>query len=452
MIIALFMIMLDVSVVTVALSDIAKNLNASVQDASWVLSAYTLVFAANLIVAGRLGDHFGRKKIFVVGLLIFMFASVACGLSQNITTLIVFRAVQALGASFIMPATLSFVSLLFPPEKRGMAMGIWGVTSGISSALGPAIGGFITHNFSWHYIFFLNVPLSIIAIAGVVLVFAESKDEKKAKLDILGAFLNIILLLFLTFGITIITDPKMFVFAVLSLVLFLVSLIAFIVHEKRLGEEALLELSLFKERSFTIGVICGFILMFGMMGVFYLMPYFWQHIGMLNPAQAGVNMLPMTVSMLVITPFVGRLSDKTKPKYLMIGGSLLSAIGVAIVCMQMRIAPPSSSFFVGMLLAGLGMAFLQTPLTTSVMASIPPSKAGAGSGVLTSSRQVGSLIAVALMTMIISGTATPGVIGLKTATNIQTGLLVIVFAYSISAALLFLVKGETIKELVNRKS
>ncbi len=451
-ILALFMIMLDVSVVTVALTEIGKDLGADTSSVSWVLNAYTLIFASCLILAGRLGDNFGIKRVFLAGLIIFALSSLACALAPNIALLIVMRLVQAFGAALIMPATLSLVTLAFPANKRGMAMGIWGTTSGLASALGPAIGGVLTQSFGWRSIFYLNLPISILAVLGALIWIQDSKSLKQ-KLDIFGAVLSILMLLFFTLGLTLVAEQG---FTSLAQALFILSVIFFIVfllREKEMGSQALLDLALFREGSFSIGVLVGFFLMFGMMGVFYILPLFWQTNLNFSPAQAGIALMPMTLSMLVATPLVGVLTDKISPKIIMIIGSVLAVLGCAGLSYFIFSHIEGLPIMLVLLIAGIGMALLQTPLTATVMASLPASKSGSGSSALTTARQLGSLIIVALITLTIGQSASGGQNLIEVPANSAAlSLIYVSVGYLICVALLLFMKKEKIEQIVNRKS
>lgn len=393
---ALFMALLDGSIVNVAIPNIANGLGASFGDVEWVLNAYTLVFASLLVTFGRLGDMFGRKRFFIVGLGLFGLGSLLCGLSPSIGFLIAARVVQALGGAFMMPATLSLTAVNFPPEQRGMAMGLWGATSGIATAVGPSLGGWITELASWHYIFFINVPIVLIAIPFALWAIPESRDERPHSVDFAGAGLSIVMLASLSYGL--IEGPSKGWGSTEVLALFGVAVVAFaafLFWEKR-AKEPIMDLSLFKSPAFTAGNLSGAILMFGMMGMFFMLPIYMQLNLGYDAIKTGFALTPLSAAVLVSAPLSGRLSDKVGSRWLVFAGMLTAA--AAVFWLSFLPYDAGWQFLAGpLVVAGLGMGLVMAPMTSAVMAVAPHGEEGAASGVLSTMRQLGGLFGVAVL-------------------------------------------------------
>jgi len=390
------MALLDGTVVNVSIPAISKGLGASFADAEWVLNAYTLVFASFLVTFGRLGDMFGRKRFFIVGLAVFGLGSLLCGLANTPALLIGSRVIQALGGAFMMPATLSLTAVNFPPEQRGMAMGIWGAVSGLASAAGPLLGGWITDAFSWHYIFFINIPIVLLTIPFALWAIPESKDERPHKVDVLGVVLSIALLASLTYGL--IEGPKLGWTDPTVLGLFgtaIAVLVAFIFWGRRVTEP-IMDLRLFKNRAFSAGNASGAILMFGMLGMFFLLPVYLQAQMGYTAIQTGLTLTPLSAAVLVAAPLAGRVSDRIGSRWLIFAGMAIAAAAVFWASFlplgagwQWLAAP---LFF-----AGLGMGLVMPSMTSAVMAVAPRGEEGAASGILSTLRQVGGVFGVAIL-------------------------------------------------------
>lgn len=393
---ALFMALLDGTIVNIAIPSIAKGLGASFGDVEWVLNAYTLVFASLLVTFGRLGDMFGRKRFFIVGLALFGLGSLLCGLSGTIGLLIAARILQAAGGAFMMPATLSLTAVNFPPEQRGMAMGIWGAVSGIATAVGPSLGGWITDSASWHYIFFINVPIVVLAIPFALWAIPESRDEREHSIDFAGAGLSIVTLASLSYGL--IEGPSkgwtstevLGYFALAA-----IGLIAFLLWERR-AAEPIMDLSLFRDPAFSAGNASGAILMFGMMGMFFMLPIFMQLNLGYDAIKTGFALTPLSAAILVSAPVSGRLSDKIGSRWLVFAGMLTAA--AAVFWLSFLPYNAGWQFLMGpLLVAGLGMGLVMAPMTSAVMAVAPKGEEGAASGVLSTMRQLGGLFGIAVL-------------------------------------------------------
>lgn len=406
---ALFMVLLDSTIVNVSIPAIANGLGATFAQAEWVLNAYTLVFAAMLVTFGRLGDMFGRKRFFVAGLALFGVGSLLCGLASSVGFLISARVIQALGAAFMMPATLSLTAVNFPPEQRGLAMGIWGAVSGVGSAVGPTLGGVLTDAFSWHYIFFINLPVVLVAIALSLKVIPESRDENPHTVDWLGALLSAGLLASLCYaliegqslGWTDSTTLTYFGAAAVLLVLFL--------FQERRATEPIMDLRLFRNVGFSAGNVTGAVLMFGMMGMFFLLPVYMQAQLGYTATQTGLAMLPMSAAILVAAPLAGRLSDRIGSRWLVFTGMLSTAAAV----FWLSFLPFGAGWTwlaAPLVLAGIGMGLVMPAMTSAVMSVAPKGEEGAASGVLSTMRQVGGVFGVALLGAVFASAMTASLV------------------------------------------
>jgi EmrB/QacA subfamily drug resistance transporter len=404
----LFMIMLDNTVVNVALPSIQKDLGVSVSSLEWVVNAYFLTFAVLMLTGGKLADLYGRRRIFVAGLVIFTVSSLACGLAANGETLIAARAVQGVGAAMMNPATLSIITATFPPRQRGMAMGIWVGVSAVALALGPITGGLLAEHASWSWIFFINVPIGIFAIVAARIVIRETRDTSAdQRLDLPGLVSSGIGLFALTYALIEAnskgwTSPEILALFCISVVGFA----AFVLVEQR-QRAPMLDLALFRDRTFTGANLTMLLVALAMFGVFFFISLYVQGILGYSPVQAGASFLPMTLAIIFVAPVAGKLSDRVGSRWLMSGGMLLVSISLVLF----SLLDESSTFwnlFPALLVGGVGMAMAMTPTTAAAMGSVPVDKAGVGSGVLNSSRQVGGALGIAVMGAILGSYVTVG--------------------------------------------
>jgi EmrB/QacA subfamily drug resistance transporter len=402
----LFMIMLDNTVVNVALPSIQRDLKVSVASLEWVVNAYFLTFAVLMLTGGKLADMMGRQRIFIFGLVVFTLSSLACGLATSGEMLIAARAVQGVGAAMMNPATLSIITATFPPRQRGTAMGIWVGVSAVALALGPITGGLLSEHADWSWIFFINVPIGVLAIVVARAVIRESKDTSPdQRLDLPGLVTSGIALFALTYAL-IEANTKGWTSAEI-LALFGVSAVsfgAFVLLEQR-QRAPMLDLSLFRNRTFTGANLTMALVSLSMFGVFFYVSLFVQNILGFSPVQAGAAFLPMTLCIIFIAPVAGKLSDRIGARWLMSVGMAL--VGVSLVLFSLL--DESSSFWnlvPGLLLGGTGLATAMTPTTAAAMSSVPVDKAGVGSGVLNSMRQVGGALGVAIMGAILGSYVT----------------------------------------------
>jgi EmrB/QacA subfamily drug resistance transporter len=406
----LFMIMLDNTVVNVALPSIEKDLHISISELEWIVTAYALVFAALLITGGKLADLFGRRRIFVIGLVIFTASSLACGLATSAGMLIGARAVQGIGAALMNPATLSIITATFPPKQRGQAIGIWAGVSALALAIGPLCGGVIVDNIGWNWIFFVNVPVGVLGIVVSQLVIRESRDTShEQSVDVPGLLTSGAGLFALSYALIEGNRHGWASGEILGLfAASVVLLVAFVLveHRQRLP---MLDLSLFRIGSFVGANVVALLVSLGMFGVFFFVSLYVQNILGYSPTRAGATFLPMTVLIILIAPMAGKASDRVGGRWLMGGGMTL--LGISLLFYQ-RVGLHTTfwTLLPAMVLGGVGMAMTMSPMTSTAMGSVPVDKAGVGSGVLNSFRQVGGSLGIALMGAIVASytTARPG--------------------------------------------
>ena len=405
---ALFMIMLDNTVVNVALPSIERDLGLShrLSALEWVVSGYVLSFAVLMLTGGKLADMFGRRRIFVVGLLVFTLSSLACGLATGAGFLIAARVVQGVGAAFMLPATLSIITATFPPKERGTALGIWAGVSALALAIGPLVGGLITEHFGWNWIFYINVPVGLLGIVAALVVIRESKDTShEQRLDAPGlvtsgvAFFALVFALIESsrYGWGSATILGLFALAVLALA-------AFTVVESR-QRLPMFDLGLFRNGTFVGANIVALLVTLAMFGVFFFISIYLQNVHGYSAVRAGATFLPMTLLIIFLAPVAGRFSDRLGSRGLMVGGMTLTGASLLLFA-QLE---PHSSFWVifpALVVGGAGMALVMTPMTAAAMSAVPIDKAGVGSGMLNTFRQVGGALGIAVMGAILSNRET----------------------------------------------
>jgi EmrB/QacA subfamily drug resistance transporter len=399
---ALFMIMLDNTVVNVALPSIQRDLHASLSALEWTVNAYTLTFAVLMVTGGRLGDIFGRRRMFIFGVIVFGLSSLAIGLAPSDTVLVAFRAIQGVGAAFMMPATLAIITQAFPAHQRGTAIGIWAGVSALALAIGPVVGGFLTESVSWRAIFFINPPIAVIAVAVTLFAAHESRDETVDKtVDYLG-------IAALTVGLTSLVlalvqgnswgwgSPRIVtLFAVAA-----VTLTGFVLIERRV-KAPMIDFAFFRSKTSAGVNLVGFIISFAMFAQFFFMTLYMQNVLHYSPLQTGIRFLPSTLVIVVMGPLAGRLTDRVGPRPLMTLGLLIVSASIFI---QSHITVHSGYTLLlsGFVLMGAGMGLVMSPMSTAAMNAVDRTKAGAASGVLSMSRMVGSTFGVAVMGAIVA--------------------------------------------------
>ena len=394
---ALFMIMLDNTVVNVALPSIQHDLHASLAALEWTVNAYTLTFAVLLVTGGRLGDIFGRRRMFLFGVTVFGLSSLAIGFAPNDTFLVAFRAVQGVGAAFMMPATLAIITQSFPAEQRGTAIGTWAGVSALALAIGPVVGGFLTEYVSWRAIFFINPPIAIIAIAVTLFAARESRDETVDKtVDFAGIAALTVGLTSLVLALVQSNSWHWGSARVISLlVLAALSLSAFVVIERRV-KAPMIDFSFFRSRTSIGANTVGFLISFAMFAQFFFLTLYMQNVLHYSPLETGLRFLPSTLVIMVTAPLAGRLADRVGSRPLMTAGLTIVAAALFIES-RLTIHSGYGLLLPGFVLMGLGMGLVKSPMSTAAMNAVDRSKAGAASGVLSMSRMVGSTFGVAVM-------------------------------------------------------
>lgn len=399
---ALFMIMLDNTVVNVALPSIQEDLGIGLTELEWTVNAYALTFAVLMLSGGKLADFFGRRRVFLIGLAIFTLSSLVCGLATTGETLIGARTVQGIGAALMMPATLSIISATFPPHQRGMAIGIWAGVSAMALAIGPLIGGLITEHVDWSWIFFLNVPIGILGLLVGRIVIQESRDTSAdQRLDLPGLVASAVGLFALTFALIEANaygwgDPVIVGLFALSAV----ALAAFVWLEAH-QRAPMLDLSLFRSSTFAGANVVALLVTLAMFGVFFFMSLYMQNILGYSATKTGAVFLPMTILIILIAPVAGRSSDRIGSRSLMTVG--MTCLAVSLLAFS-RLGLDSGfwDIFPGLIVGGFGMALVMTPMTAAALGSVPVEKAGVGSGVLNTFRQVGGALGIAVMGAIVA--------------------------------------------------
>ena len=394
---ALFMIMLDNTVVNVALPSIQKDLGASLSSLEWTVNAYTLTFAVLLVTGGRLGDILGRRRMFLFGVIVFAASSAAIGLAPDQTLLVAGRAIQGIGAAFMMPATLSIITVTFPPEERGRAIGTWAGVSALALAIGPVVGGALTEYVTWRAIFFLNVPVAVGAVIVTLYAAHESRDEtSRHTIDwpgivAISAGLTALVLALIEGNSWGWGSPEI----VSLLVTAAVGLVAFVIVEMRV-REPMVEFALFRSKTFVGTNAVAFIVSFAMLAIFFFTALYMQNILGYSAIEAGVRFLPATLMIVLIAPFAGRLADRIGPRPPMVVGLTLVTLALFLQT-RIDVGTGYGLLLPAFILLGIGMALTMSPMSTAAMNAVAAQKAGVASGLLSMSRMVGGTFGVAAL-------------------------------------------------------
>jgi EmrB/QacA subfamily drug resistance transporter len=404
---AVFMLLLDTTIVNVAQQKIKVALGADLSEIQWILDSYILAYAVLILSFGRLGDVFGRKKLFIIGMGIFTLASALCAASTLISqatgippaaALIGARVLQGVGGAMMMPQTLSLITVAFPPQQRGSAMGAWGSVVALGAVLGPIVGGWLVTNYSWEWVFLINVPVGIAAILATIAIVPESVDPfASGRIDWGGILLSgggTFALVYAAiegnaFGWT---SPIILGSFAASIIL----LSLFVWWESRV-DDPMMKLELFAIRNFSVANALALATSFGMLGVFFPMTVFLQGALGLSPLEAGLAMLPNGLVLMVVAPTAGRLSDKIGARWILVAGLSLMTIG--IVAMIRQISPDATqwSFVLPLSITGVGMGMTFAPMTAAAMRQVPPHISGSASGILNTTRNLGQVLGIAVL-------------------------------------------------------
>ncbi|MEV5714022.1 DHA2 family efflux MFS transporter permease subunit [Amycolatopsis mediterranei] len=392
-----FMILLDTTIVSIAIPTMLRELGAGLNSIVWVISVYLLTYAVPMLFTSRLGDRFGPKRVFLAGLLVFTGASLWCGLSGNVEMLIAARAVQGLGAALMTPQTLAFITHLFPPAKRGPAMGMWGGVAGLATIAGPLLGGVLVDHFGWEWIFFVNVPIGVLAVVLTLVLVPDWQPKHSHSFDLLGIVLSSAALLCIVFGVqngqqydwgTVFGGITVFEIIAAGVVL----LIAFVVWQRFNQREPLLPLQVFSNRNFSAGTLTAATVGFAMTGMFLPLVIYIQSVLGLSPTMGGLLTAPMSLLSGIVAPFVGRASDKVNGKYLVMFGLAALAAGLGIIALQATPDSNAWTFVPALLVCGLGIGCIFSPMSNLTMGSVEPRLAGTASGIFNTARQVGGVL------------------------------------------------------------
>jgi EmrB/QacA subfamily drug resistance transporter len=399
--IALFMAALDNLVVTTALPVIRSSFNASLGELEWIVNAYTLTFAVLLLTGAALGDRFGRKRLFIIGLAIFTAGSTVAAVSSTVSVLIVARAIQGLGGAILTPLSLTILSAAVPKERRAVALGAWGGIAGLAIAIGPLVGGAIAEGLAWQWIFWINVPIGLIAIPLAMGRLTETHGPSN-RLDLAGLAIVSAGLFALVWGLVRGNELGWTSTEILaSLGLGLVLIAAFVGWEGR-SSEPMLPLRLFRSRSFTAANIVSLLMTFGMFGSIFLLAQFFQVVQHYSPFQAGLRTLPWTIMPVFVAPIAGLISSRTGTRPLLVLGMALQAAGLAWLSVVTTPTAEYLSIVPAFVMAGIGMGLFFAPIANVVLSAVRPEEEGKASGANNAIRELGGVFGVAVLASIFS--------------------------------------------------
>lgn len=429
---ALAIIIIDTTLLNVSLSTIIREFKTDIQSIQWVITTYSLVLAAFTITGGRIGDLFGRKRMFMLGAVIFAAGSFVASISNSVGILLIGESIiEGIGAALMMPATASLLVANFHGKDRGIAFGVWGGIAGASSAIGPILGGYLTNNFSWRWGFRINIVVVAILLIGSFVVKESLDTEEKSKLDIVGVILSAVGLLGVVFGViesstygwlhalkdfTILDYTFVkgsFSFVPVSMALGFIFLILFFLWEKRVerkGETPLVSLEIFKNKVFSAGVLTTAIVSLGQVGLIFALPVFLQSVLRLNALQTGLALLPLSISILIMAPVSGYLSHKVSPKYLVISGLILDIIAMLIIRNSLSVWASTSDLILGLSLYGMGMGLVMAQVSNLTLSAVPVYQAGEASGISNTLRQIGSTLGSAVIGSILIASLSTNII------------------------------------------
>ena len=394
--IALFMVSLDNLVVTTAIPVIREDLGASLASLSWTVNAYTLTFAVLLLTGAALGDRFGRRRTFAIGVAIFTLGSIAAAIAPSIAVLNIARAVQGLGGAIVMPLTLTLLSAAVPPERRGLALGAWGGIGGLAIAFGPLVGGAVVEWFAWQWIFWLNVPIGLVLIP-LALRRLEESYGPATRLDLPGVALASTGLFGIVWGLVRGNEQGWASLEILgTLTAGSLLLVLFVLWELR-SDSPVLPMRFFRNRSFALGNVASLFMFFGMFGSIFLLSQFFQTVQEIGPLGSGLRILPWTLAPMFIAPVAGALSDRIDPRLIIGTGLSLQAGALAWIAIVTTPTVPYTELVAPFILAGVGMALFFAPMANIVLSAVRPVEEGQASGANNAIREVGGVLGVAVL-------------------------------------------------------
>jgi EmrB/QacA subfamily drug resistance transporter len=391
---AVFMLLLDVTIVNVALPEIQNQLGSSFEDLQWVVDAYALALAAILLASGSLGDLLGRRSVFVIGLVIFSGASLLCGLSGSPAMLNIARAVQGAGGAMMFANSLALIAQEFPAHERGTAFGIWGATTGFAVAVGPLAGGALTDAFGWEWIFLVNVPIGLITLALTLMRVHDSERDPTARIDWAGLVAFSAGLFCLVFALIRGNDDGWGSAKIVALLVAGALLLAAFVAIERRSEQPILDLRLFRVPTFTGAQIVAFSIHASMFSMFLYITLYMQNVLGYTPLEAGLRFLPISLLSFLVAPIAGKLAERYPVRLFLTAG--LALIGLGLI--EMHGVKPSddwTTLLPGFILAGIGIGFVNPPLATAAIGVVEPRRSGAASGINSTARQVGTAVGIA---------------------------------------------------------
>ena len=394
------LVALDATVVNVALPAIAQDFGASFMGLQWIVNAYSLTLAGLLLLGGSLGDRYGRRRLFVFGILWFAVASLICAIAPNTPSLIVARALQGVGAALLTPGSLAIIETTFHPEDRSAAIGAWSGLGGVMIAIGPVVGGYLTTAMSWRWIFFINLPFAALAAWAAMQHLPESRQETAAgRLDYVGAVLAALGLGGVIFALTVGPDGWKTPIVLVTGVAGIITLVSFVLVE-RSSRHPLLPLAIFRSHQFTAANAITFVIYGALGGALFLLPLQLQRVVGLSALESGSALIPMTILMLLLSPLAGRISQRTGPRVPMTVGPFVAAVGLALL---VRVGPAGGYWLTilpAVVVFGLGLSITVAPLTATVLAAAGPEHAGIASAINNDVARAAGLIAVATLPLV----------------------------------------------------
>ncbi|WP_338483561.1 MFS transporter [Streptomyces sp. SCSIO 75703] len=420
-----FLIMMDTTIVSVAIPGMLADLDTDLNRVTWVNSVYLLTYAAPLLVTGRLGDHLGRKPVFLAGMAVFTAASLWCGVSGSVEMLIAARAVQGVGAALMAPQSMAFITTLFPENRRGAALGVWGAVAGVATVVGPLLGGLLVDSAGWQWIFLLNVPIGVAGLLMTVRMVPGGQPRNSRRFDVLGTLLSGLGLLALVFGLQ---NGQYYDWGVVRgpvtvtgvLVAAVVLLAAFLWWQRHNSREPLLPLSLFRVRNFSAAAVATACIGFSLTGFYLPLTLVLQPVAGLSPREAGLMLVPMAVAGGVAGPLAGTLSDRISGKWVVLGGFLVFAAGIGMLAAVSEAGVEPWLLAVVLFVCGTGSGSAFAPLANVAMRGAPPALLGAASGAYNSLRQVGCVIGSAAASVLLQARLSAS--GYASAEDATTGL------------------------------